>query len=83
MQYSTTIQQTLIKVRSFGEALLKAKPPKYFFEGMVHGNEFNAEEVVRRAFLYQMIVLPMGQPWLLGLSVASAGDPTWHDHRSC
>jgi hypothetical protein len=32
MQYSTTIQQTRIKVRSFGEALLKAKPPNYLEE---------------------------------------------------
>ena len=32
VQYSTTIEQTLMKVRSCGEALLKAKPPKHLKE---------------------------------------------------
>ena len=30
--YSTTIEQTLMTIRSFGEALLRVQPPKYLKE---------------------------------------------------
>ena len=32
MPYSTSIQQTLMKIRSFGEALRRVQPPKYLKE---------------------------------------------------
>ena len=35
MPYSTAIQRTLMKVRSFGEALLEVEPPKYLEEWSV------------------------------------------------
>ena len=42
MPYLTAIQRTLMKVRSFGVAVLEVEPQ--VFGGVVHGNEINAEE---------------------------------------